>query len=140
MHEHRHTPICGGSEHHDRGIAAVILLFAMSAFSVLSIGALTTGLGSAPPGRTFAIFHSIPHEALTKFVTPLVVPNDWRSQGQTGSFQFQLPVLVPETGNKDSGSSAAWHAMDEIPGVAVCCEARAGVCAQRNESSGGARI
>ena len=124
----------------ERGIASVILLFAMSAFSVLSVAALSTGLGSQPAGKTFSIFRSIPQEALTKFVASIVVPNDWKAEGSSGSYQFQLPVVVPEGGGADQGSSAAWHTMAEIPGMAVCCEARAGVCAERNEASGGARI
>ena len=37
----------------ERGIAALLLLFAMSAFSVLGIAAMTTGLGAAPPMASF---------------------------------------------------------------------------------------
>ena len=91
----------GSRRDNDRGIAAIILLFAMSAFSVLSIGALTTALGSAPAGRNFSIFRTIPQDAFIKFVAPMVVPNDWRTQGQAGSFQFQLPV--PGARNGPSG-------------------------------------
>jgi hypothetical protein len=124
----------------ERGVASVLLLFAMSAFSVMSVAALTTGLGSAPTGQTFGIFRRIPDEALTKFVADMVVPNDWRAQGTTGSYQFQLPVLVPETAGEENGASAAWHAMTDVPGLEVCCESQAGVCAERKVPSGGAAI
>jgi hypothetical protein len=126
--------------HNDRGLASLLLLFAMSAFSVLSVAALSTTLSSAPDGKTFSIFRSIPQDSLTKFVAPMAVPNDWRNQGTTGSFQFQLPVIVPETGAEEQGASAAWHPMNEVPGMSVCCEERPGVCSQRTAIDGGVPI
>jgi hypothetical protein len=119
----------------ERGVAPVLLLFAMSAFSVLSVASLTTPLGSAPAGQTFGILKAMPEEALTKYVAQLVVPRDWREAGQSGTLRFQLPVLVPDNGGTDIGSSAAWHTMTEVPGLAVCCEARPGVCARRTEGT-----
>jgi hypothetical protein len=124
----------------ERGIAAVLLLFAMSAFSVMSVAALTTGIGSAPAGKTFGIFRTLPHDSLTKYVADMVVPNDWRTQGADGSYQFQLPVLVPETAGEENGASAAWHAMTDVPGLEVCCESKAGVCAERKVISSGVSI
>ena len=124
----------------DRGIASLLLLFSMSAFAVLGVGALSTTLGSAPAGKTFTLFRAIPQDALLKFVAPMVVPNDWRTEGAQGSYQFQLPVIVPETGSEESGSTAAWHAMSDVPGMAVCCESRAGVCNARLVPAGGAPI
>jgi hypothetical protein len=124
----------------DAGIATILLLFAISAFAVLTIGALSTSLGSAVAGQTFRVFRSMPREAMLEFVAPLVVPNDWRSENAKGSYRFTLPVIVPETGGEDSGSTAAWHAIEEIPGVAVCCESRGGACSQRLAPSGGAPI
>jgi len=124
----------------DRGMASLFLLFAMSAFSVLSVAALSTTLGSAPDGKTFSIFRSIPQDSLTKFVAPMAVPNGWRTDGASGSFQFQLPVIVPETGTEETGATAAWHAMTEVPGMSVCCEERPGVCSQRTAIGGGAPV
>jgi hypothetical protein len=117
----------------DRGIAVLLLLFAMSAFSVLGVAALTTDLGAAPPGQSFSIFRGVADGSLTKFVAPMVVPNAWRVQGGNGSYAFQLPVFVPETSGDPSQSTAAWHVMSEseVPGLEVCCESRAGACAQR---------
>src|SRR4051794_32132923 len=108
----------------EHGIAALLLLFAMSAFSVLGIAALTTGLGTAPPQATFSIFQGVAEGLLTKFMAPLVVPNEWRVQGGNGSYAFQLPVLVPDGGGEPDGSTAAWHVMgeSEVPGLEVCCE------------------
>ena len=75
---------------------------------------------------------SIPLDTLTKFAAQMAVPNSWRTQGASGSFTFQLPVLVPETAGEEHGSSAAWHAINEVPGLAVCCEGQPGVCSKRN--------
>src|SRR4029078_13478274 len=94
----------------DRGIASLLLLFAMSAFCVLGVAALTTGFGAAPPGASVGILHGVPDGSLTKFVAPLVIRNVWRVRGSNGSFAFELPVLVPENGGQPSGSTAAWHA------------------------------
>ena len=128
------------TRHRERGVASLVLLFSMSAFAVLGIGALSTSLGSAPAGKTFSLFRAIPQDALLKFVAPMVVPNDWRTEGAQGSYQFQLPVLVPETGSEEAGSTSAWHAMSEVPGMAVCCESRAGICNARLVPAGGAPI
>jgi hypothetical protein len=124
----------------ESGVASLLLLFSMSAFTVLGVGELSTSLGSAPAGKTFSLFRAMPHEALLKFVAPMVVPNDWRTEGAQGSYQFQLPVLVPQTGSEESGSTSAWHTMSEVPGMAVCCESRAGICNARNVPVGGAPI
>ena len=124
----------------DGGIASIILLFAMSAFAVLTIGALSTNLGSAAAGKTFSLFRSMPEAAMLKFVAPLVVPNEWRTENAQGSYQFSLPVLVPETGGEDSGTTSAWHVMDEIPGMALCCESRSGACNDRHLALGKAPI
>ena len=130
------TPRPSTRHHSERGIAALLILFAMSAFSVLAVAALTTALGAAPEGRTFSIFRSLSEDALTKYVSEMVIPNDWRVEGTAGSFQFQLPVLVPENGGEDIGAPAAWHPIAEVPSLAVCCEARPGVCSGRAEASG----
>ena len=114
----------------------MLLLFAMSAFSVLAVGALTTALSSAREGQTFSIFRSVAEDVLTKYVAEMVVPNDWRTEGEAGSYQFQLPILVPENGDEDTGAPAAWHPIAEVPTLAVCCETRAGVCSGRGEGSG----
>jgi hypothetical protein len=114
-----------------RGAAPLLLLFAMSGFSVLGVAAITTHVTEAPPG--VGILHGVEDQNLTIFVAPLVVPNAWRLEGGDGAYAFELPVLVPEHGNHETGSSAAWHEMREtsVPGMTVCCEARPGVCAQR---------
>ena len=126
----------------DSGIAALLLLFAMSAFSVLGVAALTTGLGAAPPGESFSIFRGVPQGALTKFVAPMVVPNEWRIEGASGSYAFQLPVLVPVSAGEASGSTAAFHAMaeSEVPGLEVCCESQPGICAQRKMNDQSSRL
>jgi hypothetical protein len=132
MMEHRRR----GASRDERGIAAILLLFALSAFSVLGVAALSTTLGTAPEGKTFDLFRSISRESLTHFVSPLVIPNDWLAQGAGGSFQFQLPIVVPETGGEDGGSTSAWHEMSEVPGLAVCCESRDGTCARQRAADG----
>jgi hypothetical protein len=119
-----------------RGIASILLLFAMSAFAVLSIGALSTNLGSAAAGQTFSLFRSMPEDAMLKFVAPLVVPNDWRTENAHGSYQFTLPVIVPETGSEERGTTSSWHVMNEIPGMALCCESRSGACNERHLALG----
>ena len=124
----------------ERGIVAVLLLFAMSAFAVLGIAGLTTGLGAAPSGRTFSILRSVPQGALTQFIAPMVVPNDWRTQGESGSYQFQLPVIVPEMEGDGTGATSAWHALTEVPGMALCCDAGTGVCSRRLVADGGEPI
>ena len=129
---------CQGED--ERGIVAILLLFALSAFSVLGVAGLSTALGSAPEGQTFNIFRSIPQDSLTRFAADMAVPNAWRSAGASGSFQFQLPVLVPEMAGEERGASAAYHAMNEVPGLSICCESQAGVCGQRNAGSGGPAI
>ena len=135
MH-HQITPM----GHRERGVAALLLLSAMSAFAVLGVAALTTGLGGAVEGRAFSIFQTISRDALTHFIAPLVVPNTWRAEGVQGSYQFQLPVVVPETGGDESGATSSWHEITEVPGMAVCCEGRAGACVERYLPTGGARI
>ncbi len=132
----RHNQRPRGGSDDERGIAAVLLLFALSAFSALGVAGLTTALGSAPEGSTFSVFRAIPQDTLTRFAADIAVPNAWRTTGATGSFQFQLPVIVPETAGEESGTSAAWHAMTEVPGLSVCCESQAGVCGQRNAGNG----
>ena len=127
-------------QRNETGIAALLLLFAMSAFAVLGVGALSTSLGSAPAGKTFALFKSVSEDTLLKFIAPLVAPNAWKTDNAQGSYQFTLPVIVPETGGEEGGSTASWHAIDEIPGMAVCCESRAGVCNERHVPTGGTRI
>jgi hypothetical protein len=126
----------GGPHVNERGVAALLILFAMSAFSVLAVGALTTALGSASAGQTFSIFRSVSEDVLTKYVADMVVPNDWRIEGESGSYRFQLPVLVPENGEEDMGAPAAWHPIAEVPTLAVCCEARPGVCNERGAATG----
>lgn len=126
--------------HRQDGIASLLLLFAMSSFAVLGIGALSTSLGSAPAGKTFRLFTSVQEEALLKFIAPVVAPNAWKTENANGSYQFSMPVIVPETGGEEGGSTASWHAIDEIPGMAVCCESRTGVCNQRHVPGGGAPI
>jgi hypothetical protein len=124
----------------DRGIASILLLFAMSAFAVLAIGALSTNLGSAAAGKTFSLFRSMPEDAMLKFVAPLVVPNEWRTENAQGSYQFTLPVIVPETGGEERGTTSSWHVMNEIPGMALCCESRSGACNERQLALGGPPI
>ena len=120
--EHRLTLI----GHRERGIAVILLLFAMSAFAVLGVAALTTGLGSAPEGRAFSIFETVSRETLTHFIAPLVVPNIWRAEGDQGSYQFQLPVVVPETGSHENGATSActsWRRCREWPFVVKAARA-----------------
>jgi hypothetical protein len=138
LQKRRRSTMCG--HQNERGIASLFLLFAMSAFSVLSVAALSTTMGSAPDGKVFGIFRSIPQDSLTKFVAPMAVPNAWRTDGASGSFEFPLPVIVPETGTEETGATAAWHAMTEVPGMSVCCEERPGVCSQRTAIGGGAPV
>ena len=129
-------PAHAGHRNDERGIASVLLLFALSAFSVLGVAGLTTALGTAPEGQTFNIFRSIPQDALTRFAADMEVPSAWRAGGAGGSFRFQLPVLVPEMAGEERGASSAWHAMTEVPGLSVCCESQAGVCRQRTVGGG----
>jgi hypothetical protein len=124
----------------ERGIVTALLLFAMCAFAVLSIAALSTAMGSAPVGQSYGIFRSIEQDALTKFIATFVVPNNWKVADEKGVFQFQLPVIVPEGDSDDASSSAAWHTMTEVPGMAVCCEGRDGICRNRKQEGGGAPI
>jgi hypothetical protein len=120
----------------ERGAAALLLLFAMSAFSVLGLAAFTSGVGGAQPGQVFNIFTGQREGMTTKFVAPFVVPNAWRVEGANGSYSFDLPVMVPENGNEETAATSAWHPMteSEVPGVEVCCETTPGVCAQRKRS------
>ena len=122
----------------DQGAAVVLLLFAISAFSVLATAALTTKMSEAPSGSVYGILSGARDGDHTKFVAPLVVPNSWRLEGQSGSYKFELPVLVPEAGSENSGATAAWHTMSdlEVPGMTVCCESRAGVCQARKRQDG----
>jgi len=117
-----------------RGAAALLLLFAMSAFSSMALTAFTSDLLDAQPGHTFRLLNAIADRSFTKFVAPLAVPKAWRPEGGDGSYAFELSVLVPEQGNDATSSSSAWHEMREagVPGMTVCCEASPGVCAQRN--------
>jgi len=123
----------------ERGAAVVLLLFAMSAFSVLATAALTTNtMREAPSGSVYGIASGVRDGERTKFVAPLVVPNEWRLQGGNGSYAFELPVLVPEQSSENSGATAAWHTMSdlEVPGMTVCCESSARVCAARKQENG----
>jgi hypothetical protein len=126
----------------ERGAAVVLLLFAMSAFSVLATAALTTTMREAPSGSVYGILSGVRDGDRTKFVAPLVVPNSWRLEGDKGSYLFELPVLVPEETSQKSGASAAWHTMGdfEVPGMTVCCESTAGVCQRRTRQEGEAAI
>jgi hypothetical protein len=121
----------------EEGAAPVLLLFAMSAFSVLGIAAVTNRVGDAPAGTSYDILSGVRDGDLTKFVAPLVVPNTWRSEGGKGSYSFKLPVLVPDNANQSSGSTAAWHAMSdsEVPGMSVCCEGQDGACRGRGDAT-----
>ena len=110
--------------HRERGIAAILLLFAMSAFAVLGVAALTTGLGSAPEGRGGV--ETVSRETLTHFIAPLVVPNTWRAKGNQGSYEFQLPVVVPKRVAMRTARRPHRHELAEVEGMAVCCEGRAG--------------
>ena len=67
-----------------RGAAVVLLLFAMSAFSVLATAALTTKMREAPSGSVYGILSGVRDGDRTKFVAPLVVPNSWRLEGEKG--------------------------------------------------------
>ena len=122
----------------ERGAAVVLLLFAMSAFSVLATAALTTKMREAPSGSVYGILSGVRDGDRTKFVAPLVVPNSWRLEGANGSYVFELPVLVPEETSESSGATAAWHTMSEseVPGMTVCCESTAGVCQTRRRQDG----
>jgi hypothetical protein len=126
----------------EKGVAPVLLLFAMSAFSVVGIAALTNGFNETAPGTTYDILSGVRDGDLTKFIAPLVVPNTWRPDGGKGSYAFKLPVLVPDTANGPSGSTAAWHAMtdSEVPGMSVCCEGQDGVCHGRGSANGEAPV
>ena len=135
-----HTGSTATNVRQEAGIAAILLLFAMSSFAVLTIGALSTGLGAAAAGKAFTLFRSMPEDAFLKFVAPLVVPEDWRTENAKGAYAFTLPVIVPETGADENGSTSAWHTMTEVPGMAVCCEARAGACNDRHRAGGGAPV
>ena len=127
---------------HQRGVASVLLLFAMSAFSVIGIATLAKYVGVQQSGSIFTLFRGVEDRSTTRFVAPIVVPNSWRVQESGGTYAFQLPVLVPENGNEDTGSTAVWHSMSdsEVPGMAVCCESRAGICSNRNRANGVAEI
>jgi hypothetical protein len=124
-----------------QGVAPLLLLFAMSSFSVLGIAALTAGMTDAPSGTTYGIVSSVRDGGLTKFLAPLVVPNAWRLQGGNGSYAFHLPVLVPDNPESEL-STGAWHTMSdvEVPGMSVCCESHAGVCSTRHDGTGAAAI
>jgi hypothetical protein len=128
----------------DRGVASLLLLFAMSAFSVLGITALTTSLVDAPAGTSLPVMRGVHDESsLTRFVgAPVTVPESWRVDGGSGSYTFELGVLVPLNGNEDGGASAALHSMNasEVPGLSVCCESRSGACSQRNSGNGAVEI
>jgi hypothetical protein len=124
--------------HTERGSATLLLLFAMSAFSVLATASMTTKLRESAAGSTYGILSGVRDGANTKFVAPLVIPNSWRLQGGKGSYAFELPVLVPEKDVQSSGATGAWHTMSEseVPGMSVCCESQGGVCRHRKQQSG----
>ena len=128
----------------DRGVASLLLLFAMSAFSVLGITAMTTTLMDAPAGTSLPVMRGVHDQSsLTRFVgSPVTVPEAWRADGGSGSHTFELGVLVPQDANEDGGASAAQHSMNasEVPGLSVCCESRSGACSQRRSENGAAQI
>ena len=122
-----------------RGVASVLLLFAMSAFSVLGVAALTTNVADSPSGETFRVLSGVPQDNQTKFVAPITVPESWRLNARAGNYAFQLPVIVPENGNDETGASAAWHTMteSEVPGMTVCCATEeSGGCKHRSAADG----
>ena len=49
----RQVPTVPTHSRSQRGVASVLLLFAMSAFSVLGVAALTTNVADSPSGETF---------------------------------------------------------------------------------------
>ena len=120
------------------GVASVLLLFAMSAFSVLGVAALTTNVADSPSGETFRVLSGVPQDSQTKFVAPITVPESWRLNAREGNYAFQLPVIVPENGNDETGASAAWHTMteSEVPGMTVCCATEAVGCKHRSAADG----
>ena len=67
-------------------------------------------------------------------MAPITVPESWRLNAREGNYTFQLPVIVPENGNDETGAIAAWHTMteSEVPGMTVCCATEAGGCRQRS--------
>ena len=110
-----------------RGVASVLLLFALSAFSVLGVATLTTNVADSPSGETFHVLMSGDlQDNQTRLVTPITVPESWRLNAREGNYTFQLPVIVPENGNDETGATAAWHTMteSEVPGMTVCCATR----------------
>jgi hypothetical protein len=123
---------------HDRGVASLLLLFAMTAFSFLGLATLMTPLADEPLGTSLTIMRGVQDESTnTRFVaTPITVPGSWRAPGSSGKDTLELGVIVPDDGNVDNGASAARHDMtdSEIPGMTVCCESRTGACSERSSS------
>src|SRR5688572_23411271 len=111
---------CRSSE---RGIASVLILFALCAFSVLGVSAVTTSLADVPPGTTYDIFRHVVRAAETEYFARMWLPTAWRSPGSSGSTEFQFHVPVPDDASVDKGSApAAWTASTEFAsGMAVCC-------------------
>ena len=134
----RQAPTIPAHAHSQRGVASVLLLFAMSAFSVLGVAALTTDVADSPSGKTFRVLSGVPQDNQTKFVAPITIPESWRLSAREGNYAFQLPVIVPENGNDETGASAAWHTMteSEVPGMTVCCATEGGGCQHRPAADG----
>ena len=134
----RLSPTIPAHSRSQRGVASVLLLFAMSAFSVLGVAALTTNVADSPSGETFRVLSGVPQDNQTKFVAPITVPESWRLNAREGNYSFQLPVIVPENGNDETGASAAWHTMteSEVPGMAVCCASEGAACQRRSATDG----
>lgn len=126
----------------ERGAAPVLLLFALSAFSALGVAALTNDLGHGRSNETFTMLAALPQDNLTKFLTRIVVPESWRREGGTGSYTFDLPVLVPSDSTMDTNAPAAWHVVNDshVPGMTVCCETRPGTCSQRHVPEGASQV
>jgi hypothetical protein len=84
----------------------------------------------------------VPVDRQTKFVAPIVVPDSWRAKRDNGVHAFQLPVILPESGNDESRATAAWHAMtdSEVPGLTVCCATDPGACRHRTTADGSTAV
>ena len=130
----RQSPTIPARSRSQRGVASVLLLFALSAFSVLGVATLTTNVADSPSGETFRVLSGDLQDNQTRFVAPITVPESWRLNAREGNYTFQLPVIVPENGNDETGATAAWHTMteSEVPGMTVCCATEGGGCRQRS--------